>query len=60
VGESVLRDNDLHNADEAFLTSTTREAVPIAFVDDKPIGTGKPGPVTMRLLEAFRRAARAQ
>ncbi len=60
VRESVLRDDDLYKADEAFLTSTTREAVPIAFVDDKPIGSGKPGPVSIRLLEAFRRAARAQ
>jgi branched-chain amino acid aminotransferase len=59
VRESVLRDDDLYKADEAFLTSTTREAVPIAFVDDKPIGSGKPGPVSIRLLEAFRKSARS-
>jgi len=58
VREAVLRDADLYDADEAFLTSTTREAVPIVKVDDRIIATGKPGPVTAKLLEGFRRAAR--
>lgn len=58
VREAVLHDEDLFAADEAFLTSTTREAVPIVQVDDRTIGTGAPGPVTLRLLDAFRRAAR--
>ena len=58
VREAVLRDEDLYSADEAFLTSTTREAVPIVTVDGRAIGTGKPGPVTLKLLEEFRRAAR--
>ncbi len=57
VTEAVLRDDDLYGADEAFLTSTTREAVPIVQVDDRAIGSGTPGPVTARLLEAFRKAA---
>jgi branched-chain amino acid aminotransferase len=57
VCEQVLRDEDLLSADEAFLTSTTREAVPIVQVDDRTIGTGKPGPVTLKLLEEFRRRA---
>jgi branched-chain amino acid aminotransferase len=59
VREQVLRDDDLLGADEAFLTSTTREAVPIVTVNDRAIGTGTPGPVTGKLLEAFRRAADA-
>src|SRR5262249_13052351 len=45
VRESVLRDDDLFAADEAFLTSTTREVVPIVSVDDRSIGTGTPGPI---------------
>jgi branched-chain amino acid aminotransferase len=57
VREAVLRDADLFSADEAFLTSTTRELVPIVRVDDRTIGTGVPGPVTMALLEAFRQMA---
>jgi len=59
VREVVLRDDDLFSADEAFLTSTTREAVPIVTVDDRPIGNGRPGPVTHAFLAAFRRHAHA-
>ena len=57
VREQVLRDEDLFAADEAFLTGTTREILPIVTVDDRQIGTGCPGPVTKKLLEAFRRRA---
>lgn len=60
VREEVLRDEDLFGADEAFLTSTTRELVPITQVNGRPVGPGKPGPVTQALLEGFRRAARAR
>jgi branched-chain amino acid aminotransferase len=59
VGEKVLGDDDLFRADEAFLTSTTRELVPIVTVNDRTIGNGRPGPVTWKLLNAFRRAADA-
>ena len=59
VREQVLRDDDLFAADEAFLTSTTREAVPIVTVDDRTIGSGRPGPVTTALLKGFRERARA-
>jgi branched-subunit amino acid aminotransferase/4-amino-4-deoxychorismate lyase len=58
--EQVLRDDDLFGADEAFLTSTTREAVPIVQVDDRKIGAGVPGPVTKTLLKEFRRRAHAR
>ena len=57
VREQVLRDPDLFNADECFLTSTTREIVPIVRVDDRVIGTGKPGPVTGALLAILKRKA---
>jgi branched-chain amino acid aminotransferase len=39
----------LHQADEVFLTSTTRDVFPITRVDGKKIGTGKPGPATLHL-----------
>ena len=54
VGEAALLDQDLFEADEAFLTSSTRELVPIVQVDDRAIGDGFPGPVTRALLDAFR------
>ncbi|HEY2904326.1 MAG TPA: aminotransferase class IV [Vicinamibacterales bacterium] len=57
VREAVLRDADLFAADEAFLTSTTREVTPIVRVDDKTIGAGAPGPVTLTLLARYREHA---
>jgi len=57
VREAVLKDTDLLGADEAFLTSSTREVVPIVQVDDRRIGAGVPGPITRRLLQGFRRQA---
>lgn len=57
VREQVLRDDDLFAADEAFLTSTTREVLPIVAVDDRKIGNGTPGTVTLNLLNAFRSRA---
>jgi branched-chain amino acid aminotransferase len=59
VREAVLRDEDLFAADEAFLTSTTRELVPIVQVDEHKIGTGVPGPIGRTLLDGFRRRALA-
>ncbi len=59
VREQVLHDADLFGADEAFLTSTTRELVPIVRVDDRTIGSGRPGPVTAKLLQGFREHATA-
>jgi branched-chain amino acid aminotransferase len=54
VKQRVLHDEDLFGADESFLTSTTKEVVPIVQVDDRTIGDGRPGPWTKRLLEAYR------
>jgi branched-chain amino acid aminotransferase len=54
VVEATLRDDDLLGADEAFLTGTTREIVPIVSVDGTKIGIGVPGPITLALLSAFR------
>jgi branched-chain amino acid aminotransferase len=59
VRESTLMAGDLPLADESFITSTTRELVPVVRVDDQVIGSGRPGPITQRLLDGFRRIARA-
>lgn len=57
IREATLFDADLFSADEAFLTSTTREVVPIVRVDGTSIASGTPGPVTLALLDAFRERA---
>jgi len=47
----------LESADEAFLTSTVREVLPVVRVGERPIGSAAPGPVTRRIHAAFREAA---
>lgn len=56
IREATLRDEDLFGADEAFLTGTTREIVPIVRVNERVIASGTPGPVTRTLLDEFRRS----
>jgi branched-chain amino acid aminotransferase len=51
--ERTLTPADIATADEAFLTSSTRELQPLVAVDGKPVGGGEPGPVTQRLAEAY-------
>jgi branched-chain amino acid aminotransferase len=52
VERSLVR-TDLYHADEAFFTGTAAELVPIAEVDDRPVGTGTVGPITRELAEIF-------
>ena len=59
VREAVLRDADLFGADEAFLTGTTREVMPVVRVDERVIGSGVPGPITKALLDGYRKQAQA-
>jgi len=47
---------DLRAADEAFLCGTACEILPLAELDLSPIGQGKPGPVTLRIRDAYDRA----
>jgi len=46
---------DLYAADEVFLTGTAAEIIAVVKIDGRTIGGGKPGPVTNRLLEEFRK-----
>ena len=52
--QAPLSPAELLAADEVFLTGTNREVTPVVHVDETRIGQGRPGPVTMRLLSAFR------
>jgi branched-chain amino acid aminotransferase len=53
VQERPLRPEELQGAGEAFLTSSVRGLVPIVRVDDKQVGSGRPGPITRRLMHAY-------
>jgi branched-chain amino acid aminotransferase len=54
LGEENITPADVYAADECFLTGTAAEVIAVTSVDDKPIGDGKVGPVTKKLLTAFR------
>ena len=54
---NILR-TDLYTADEAFLSGTAAEVVPIRSVDDREIG--EPGPITRKIQEMFFAAVRGE
>jgi len=51
---------DLYTADEAFLTGTAAEVVPIRAVDDRTVGAGKPGPLTQQIQQTYFAAVRGE
>jgi branched-chain amino acid aminotransferase len=57
--EVTLTRHDVYTADECFLTGTAAEVIPVVKVDGRPIGTGKPGPITRQLRERFQQLVRA-
>jgi branched-chain amino acid aminotransferase len=57
--DNILR-SDLYTADEAFLSGTAAEVVPIRSVDDRPVGPGEPGPITRKIQEVFEAAVRGK
>lgn len=60
VVERRLTRNDVYLADELFFSGTAAEVTPITSVDRRTIGSGKPGPVTKALQEAFFRIIRGE
>jgi branched-chain amino acid aminotransferase len=54
VIEADITRHDVFVADEAFLTGTAAEIIALVKSDGRPIGTGKPGPITMRMIARFR------
>jgi branched-chain amino acid aminotransferase len=57
---AFLPADELHSADEAFLTSAGRGVLPVTAVDGQTLGTGRPGPVSMRLVRLYEAFTRGQ
>lgn len=53
VKEEVFTRDFLYICDEVFLTGTAAEVTPVCEVDDRRIGSGKPGPITQNLQKAY-------
>jgi branched-chain amino acid aminotransferase len=56
--EASLTRHDVYIADEVFLTGTAAEVIAVTKVDERTIGSGKQGPITAKLREAFTKAIR--
>jgi len=58
VHERTMDRHDIYTADECFLTGTAAEVIAVVECDGRAIGTGKPGPITLDLLERFQALVR--
>ncbi len=58
VREADITRHDVFVADECFLTGTAAEIVPVVKADGRSIGSGKPGPITARIIARFRQVTR--
>ena len=48
-GEELLK------ADEIFLSGTVKNIIPVSILDNRPVGNGKPGPITRKMMELYSR-----
>ena len=44
-----VKESELRSADEVWITSSSREVLPITTLDGRPVGAGRPGPVGLRV-----------
>jgi len=58
--EEVMTRHEIYTADEAFLTGTAAEVIAAVSLDRRNIGNGKPGPITLRLVEEFTKMANSE
>jgi branched-chain amino acid aminotransferase len=54
IAETDITRHDVFVADECFLTGTAAEIIPVVKADTRPIGSGKPGPITLQMMARFR------
>jgi branched-chain amino acid aminotransferase len=59
VVEMRIFPDELRAAEEVFITSATRGVLPVTRVDDRPVGDGRPGPTTKKLMVLYEAMARA-
>lgn len=60
IREASMTRYDLYTAEESFLTGTAAETIPMVKLDEREIGDGKPGPITLRIMEAFGKMVRSE
>lgn len=60
VVEQRFTRDELYTADEVFFTGTAAEITPVCEIDNRPVGLGRPGPVTMDIQQTFFKAVRGE
>ncbi len=60
IREASMTRYDVYTADESFLTGTAAETIPMVMLDDREIGDGKPGEISLKLIEAYRKKVRSE
>jgi branched-chain amino acid aminotransferase len=59
VEETTLTRHDLFTSEECFLTGSGAEIIPVTNCDNRVIGSGKPGAITLKLIAAFFKLVRS-
>ena len=60
ITEKLFYPNELFSADEVFFTGTAAEIIPVARIDNRKIGQGRPGPKTADLINRFKALVRSE
>jgi branched-subunit amino acid aminotransferase/4-amino-4-deoxychorismate lyase len=60
VRQESLSPEILRSADEMFITNSIMEIMPVRMLEGRPVGTGRPGPVCRRILDAYRTLVRQE
>lgn len=60
VEERPIAPDEIPGADEMFLTSSLRAIAPVVAVDRRPVGSGRPGPLTRRLMDEYAELVRRE
>jgi branched-chain amino acid aminotransferase len=60
IEERKVKPSELKEADECFLTNTLMEVMPVSGIDGRKVGKGKPGPLTLHLMEWYKDLVRKE
>ena len=45
--------DELFKADEIFLSGTVKKIIPVSILDNHPVGSGRPGPITQKIMRLY-------